>query len=83
MINFLFTSDYVIEASDYNTGRVINLETMESSEIPNVKSAHDLTDAYKINDFYLLDNNDNIYVYNKSGKLLIQKKLWRKRKISL
>ena len=46
---------------------------MESSEIPNVKSAHDLTDAYKINDFYLLDNNDNIYVYNKSGKLLIQK----------
>ena len=70
---FLFTSDYVIEASDYNTGKVINLETMESSEIPNVESAHDLTDAYKINDFYLLDNNDNIYVYNKSGKLLIQK----------
>ena len=70
---FLFTSDYVIEASDYNTGKVINLETMESSEIPNVESAHDLIDAYKINDFYLLDNNDNIYVYNKSGKLLIQK----------
>ena len=70
---FLFTSDYVIEASDYNTGKVINLEIMESSEIPNVESAHDLTDAYKINDFYLLDNNDNIYVYNKSGKLLIQK----------
>lgn len=70
---FLFTSDYVIEASDYNTGKVINLETMESSEIPNVESAHDLTDAYKKNDFYLLDNNDNIYVYNKSGKLLIQK----------
>ena len=70
---FLFTSDYVIEASDYNTGKVINLETMESSEIPNVDSTHYLTDAYKINDFYLLDNNDNIYVYNKSGKLLIQK----------
>ena len=70
---FLFTSDYVIEASDYNTGKVINLETMESSEIPNVESAHDLIDAYKINDFYLLDNNDNIYIYNKSGKLLIQK----------
>lgn len=70
---FLFTSDYVIEASDYNTGKVINLETMESSEIPNVDSNHYLTDAYKINDFYLLDNNDNIYVYNKSEKLLIQK----------
>ena len=70
---FLFTSDYVIEASDHNTGKVINLETMESSEIPNVDSTHYLTDAYKINDFYLLDNNDNIYVYNKSGKLLVQK----------
>lgn len=79
---FLFTSDYVIEASDYNTGKVINLETMESSEIPNVKSTHYLTDAYKINNFYLLDNNDNIYVYNKSGKLLIQKNYKEKGKSS-
>lgn len=79
---FLFTSDYVIEASDYNTGKVINLETMESSEIPNVDSTHYLTDAYKINDFYLLDNNDNIYIYNKSGKLLIQKNYKEKGKSS-
>lgn len=79
---FLFTSDYVIEASDYNTGKVINLETMESSEIPNVDSTHYLTDAYKINNFYLLDNNDNIYVYNKSGKLLIQKNYKEKEKSS-
>ena len=69
----LFTSDYVIEASNYNTGKVFNLETMENTEIPNVESAHDLTDAYKVNDLYLLDNNRNIYVYNEKGKLLLQK----------
>lgn len=77
----LFTSDYVIEASNYNTGRVFNLKTMENSEIPNVESAHDLTDAYKINNLYLLDNNDNIYVYNSEGKLLLQKKYEDKEKV--
>lgn len=77
----LFTSDYVAKSAKYNTGKVFNLENMESTEIPDVTGGDDLTDAYKINNLYLLDNKNNIYVYNDEGKLLLQKSYENKEKI--
>ena len=38
--------------STYNAGKVFNLETMSSTEIPNIESPYDITDIYRIKDLY-------------------------------
>ena len=67
--------------STYNTGKVFNLETMSSTEIPNIESPYDITDIYRIKDLYILNNNRSIYAYNSDAKLLLQINYQYKEKI--
>lgn len=71
----LFTSDYVIEASNYNTGKVFNLSnTITNKEIPDVYSGYDLNNCAKFENFYFISNNEYLYIYNNNGNLLFQEK---------
>lgn len=77
----LFISEFLMVESTYNTGKVFNLETMSSTEIPNIESPYDITDIYRIKDLYILNNNRSIYAYNSDAKLLLQINYQYKEKI--
>lgn len=69
----LFTNDLAPKTAKYNTGKVYNLETMESTEIPNITVEDVIRELYTINNLYFLNNRSNFYVYNNEGKLLHRK----------
>ena len=78
---FSFISEFLMVESTYNAGKVFNLETMSSTEIPNIESPYDITDIYRIKDLYILNNNRSIYAYNSDAKLLLQINYQYKEKI--